>query len=164
LLEYMLKVFDHVSFEHVCSGIGIPHLYRYLRDVEHIAEKPDVAKLVDSARDPSVVIIKHATDPANPSQLCAATIDLFVSILAAEAGNLAVKVLATGGVYLAGGVAVHTLRTIKEPAFLQHFKRKGRFAQLMSRIPIHVVVSPAGLAGAAACGLENSARETDYSQ
>ena len=163
LLEYMLKLFDHVSFEHVCSGIGIPHLYRYLRDVEHIAEKPDVAKLVDSAGDPSVVIIKHGADPTNPSQLCAATVDLFVSILADEAGNLAVKVLATGGVYLAGGVAVHTLRAIKEPAFLQHFKPKGRFAGFMSRIPIHVIVSPAGLAGAAACGLEKSAREADYS-
>jgi glucokinase len=163
LLEYMLKLFDHVSFEHVCSGIGIPHLYRYLRDVEHIAEKPDVAKLVDGAGDPSVVIVNRGLDPSNPSQLCAATIDLFVSILAGEAGNLAVKVLATGGVYLAGGVAVHTLRAIKEPAFMEHFKRKGRFAELMRRIPIHVVVSPAGLAGAAACGLENSAREADYS-
>jgi glucokinase len=85
-----------------------------------------------------------------------ATIDLFVSILAAEAGNLAVKVLATGGVYLAGGVAVHTLQVIKQPAFLQRFKRKGRFAELMGRIPIHVVVTPAGLAGAAAFGLETS--------
>src|SRR5216684_9374069 len=163
LLEYMLKLFDHVSFEHVCSGIGIPHLYRYLRDVEHIAEKPDVAKLVDAAGDPSVVIINHGTELTNPSKLCAATIDLFALILASEASNLAVKVMATGGVYVAGGVAVHTLRAIKEPAFVQRFTRKGRFAEFMGRIPIHVVVSPAGLAGAAACGLENSAREADYS-
>jgi len=163
LLEYMLKLFDHVSFEHVCSGIGIPHLYRYLRDVEHIAEKPDVAELVDAAADPSVVIINHGTKLTNPSKLCAATIDLFALILASEASNLAVKVMATGGVYVAGGVAVHTLRAIKEPAFVQRFTRKGRFAEFMGRIPIHVVVSPAGLAGAAACGLENSAREADYS-
>jgi glucokinase len=129
-----------------------------LRDVEHIAEKPEVAKLVVAARDPSVVIVNHGLDPTNASQLCAATIDLFVSILAGEAGNLAMKILATGGVYLAGGVAVHTLRAIKEPPFMEHFKRKGRFAELMGRIPIQVVVSPAGLAGAAACGLENSAR------
>src|SRR6266849_4093413 len=89
LLEYMLKLFDHVSFEHVCSGIGIPHLYRFLRDVEHLPEKPEVAKLIDSAGDASVVIINQAFDP-DPSKLCAATIDLFVSILASEAGNLAV--------------------------------------------------------------------------
>jgi len=59
-------------------------------------------------------------------------------------------------VYLAGGVAVHTLPLLKEPAFLQRFKSKGRFAELMGRIPLHVVVTPAGLMGAAACGLENS--------
>jgi glucokinase len=157
LLEYMLKAFDHVSFEHVCSGIGIPHLYRYLRDAERMPENPEIAKLIDSASDPSVVIIDQALEPANPSKLCAATVDLFVSILASEAGNLALKSLATGGVYLAGGVAVHTLPVIKQPAFLQRFKRKGRFAELMGRIPIHVIVTPAGLAGAAACGLENSA-------
>jgi glucokinase len=161
LLQYMLKLFDHVSFEHVCSGIGIPHVYRFLRDVEHLPETPEVAKLIDAPGDPSVVIINHALDPTNPSKLCAATIDLFVSILANEASNLAIKVLATGGVYLAGGVAVHTLRVIKTPAFLQRFKCKGRFAELMGRIPIHVVVSPAGLAGAAAFGLENSNRDSD---
>lgn len=161
LLEYMLKLFDHVSFEHVCSGIGIPHVYRFLRDVEHLPETPEVAKLIDAPGDPSVVIINHALDPTNPSKLCAATIDLFVSILASEASNLAIKVLATGGVYLAGGAVVHTLRVIKTPAFLQRFKRKGRFAELMDRIPIHVVVSPAGLAGAAAFGLESSNRDSD---
>ncbi len=156
LLEYMLKLFDHVSFEHVCSGIGIPHIYRFLRDVEHIPEQPEVTKLIDAAGDPSVVIINQAVDPASSSKLCAATIDLFVSILASEAGNLAMKFLATGGVYLAGGVAVHILPLIKRPAFLERFKRKGRFAELLGRIPIQVVVTPAGLAGAAACGLEKS--------
>jgi glucokinase len=154
----MMKKFDHVSFEHVCSGIGIPNLYGYLRDVERIPEEPEVAARIAAPGDPSFVIINQAIDPANRSKLCAATIELFVSILASEAGNLAVKFLATGGVYLAGGVAVHTLQAIQQPGFMERFKRKGRFADLMGRIPIHVVVTPAGLAGAAACGLENSAR------
>jgi glucokinase len=156
LLEYMLKKFDHVSFEHVCSGIGIPHLYAFLRDVERMAETPEVSQLIASAGDPTAAIVNQAMDPSNPSKLCAATVDLFVSILAGEAGNLAVKFLATGGVYVAGGAAVHTLRVIQGPAFMQQFKRKGRFAELLGRIPVHVVVTPAGLAGAAACGLENS--------
>src|SRR5271166_6326712 len=155
LLEYMFKKFDHVSFEHVCSGIGIPNIYGFLRDVEGIPETPEVAPLVAAAGDPSVVIINQAVDPASKSKLCAATIELFVSILASEAGNLAVKFLATGGVYLAGGVAVHTLRVIKQPAFMQRFRSKGRFAELLGRIPLQVVVTPAGLAGAAACGLES---------
>lgn len=156
LLEYMLKKFDHVSFEHVCSGIGIPHIYCYLRDVEGIPEDPELAELIASAGDPSVIMINKALEPGNASKLCVATVEMFVSILAGEAGNLAVKFLATGGVYIAGGVAVHTLKFIEQPAFINRFKRKGRFAELMGRIPIHVVVTPAGLAGAAACGLENS--------
>jgi glucokinase len=163
LLEYMFTKFDHVSFEHVCSGIGIPHIYRYLRDVEHLPEKPEVAKLIDSPGDPSFVIIDQALDPTNPSQLCAETIEVFVSILASEAGNLAVKLLATGGVYIAGGVAVHTLRAIQQPAFMQRFKRKGRFADLMVGIPVHVIVTAAGLVGAAAYGLENSIPEPVFS-
>ena len=163
LLEFMFKKFDHVSFEHVCSGIGIPNIYGYLRDVEGIAEEPEVAAQVASAGDPSFVIINQAVDAGNRSKLCAATIDLFVSILASEAGNLAVKVLSTGGVYVAGGVAVHTLRLIENPTFMQHFKRKGRFADLMERIPVHVIVAPAGLAGAAAYGLEKAIPEPTFS-
>ena len=155
LLEYMFRKFDHVSFEHVCSGIGIPNLYGFLRDIEGIPEEPEVAKQIAGAVDPSFAIIDQGVHPANRSKLCAATIDLFVSILAGETGNLAVKFLATGGVYLAGGVSVNTLEVIKKPAFIQRFKRKGRFADLLGRIPVHVVVSPAGLAGAAAHGLES---------
>jgi glucokinase len=163
LLEYMLKKFDHVSFEHVCSGIGIPNIYGYLRDVEGIAEEPEVAAQVAATGDPSFVIIKQAVDAGNRSQLCAATIDLFVSILASEAGNLAIKVLSTGGVYVAGGVAVHTLRLLENPTFMEHFKRKGRFADLMGRIPVRVIVAPAGLAGAAAYGLQKTIPELAFS-
>jgi glucokinase len=156
LLEYMLKKFDHVSVERVCSGIGIPNLYEYLRDEERIPEKPEIETLIAAAGDPSVTIIQDALDSGSPSKLCAATIDMFVSILASEAANLAVKVLATGGVYLAGGVTVHMLAALQSPAFMQSFKRKGRFAELMARIPIHVVLSLPGLTGAAACGMEKA--------
>jgi len=86
-----------------------------------------------------------------------------VSILAGEAGNLAVKFLATGGGYIAGGVVLHTLRAIEQPAFMQGFKRKGRFAELTERIPVHVVVTPAGPAGAAVYGLEPSIPEPVFS-
>ncbi len=154
LLEYMMKTFDHVSVEHVCSGVGIPHIYSYLRDVEKLEESPDIAQLIVTAPDPSFVIIQHARGSKPAGNLCAATIDMFVSILASEAGNLAVKVLATGGVYIAGGAATRLLSDLKTPAFMQSFKRKGRLAGLMANIPVHLVVSPAGLIGAAACGLE----------
>jgi glucokinase len=157
LLEYMRKKFDHVSFEHVCSGIGIPHIYGYLRDVERIPETPRVESLLSSQGDPSFVIIEHAFDLGSPSKLCDQTMEMFISILASEAANLAVKVLATGGVYIAGGVAVHALGALQKPAFVQSFKRKGRLAELVARIPIHVVTSQAGLTGAATYGLGSSA-------
>ena len=157
LLEYMLKKFDHVSFEHVCSGIGIPNIYDYLREVEQIPQEPDVRALIDAAPNRTAAISAHALGgDAHRSKLCVETIDTFVSILAAEAANVAVKVLATGGVYIAGGVAVHTLAALKQPVFMQSFKRKGRFSEMMARSPIHVIVSPAGLAGAAAYGLKKS--------
>ena len=88
-----------------------------------------------------------------------ATIGMFVSILAAESANLAVKVLATGGVYLSGGVVVHILSALQGPAFMQSFKRKGRFADLMARIPIHVIVNEVGITGAAAYGLGTRKRK-----
>ena len=124
---------------------------------EQIEQEPEVTALIDAAQDRTAAIVSHALGGgSNGSKLCAATVETFVSILAAEAANLAVKVLATGGIYIAGGVAVHLLDALKQPAFMQSFKRKGRFAELMSRIPIHVVVSPAGLAGAASYGLKTS--------
>ncbi len=157
LLEYMLKKSDHVSFEHVCSGIGIPNIYEYLRDLERIPEDPEIAKQVSSAEDPSVVIINNAFN-SPPSTLCSETIDFFAGILASEAGNIALKFLATGGVYLGGGVVTHTLPALERPNFLQSFNRKGRFAELMARIPIHVITTRAALVGAADYGLGSGMR------
>src|SRR5262245_10271499 len=156
LLRRLLNRFDHVSVEHVCSGIGIPNIYEYLRDVEHIPETPEVAQLIASARDPSAVIIASAGAPHNTSELCAATLDMFVSILASEAANLALKIFAIGGVYLAGGIPMRALKALQTPRFMESFTRKGRLSGLMERIPIHVVITRAALVGAAAYGLERS--------
>jgi len=155
LLAFMLKHFDHVSYEQVCSGIGIPHIYEYLRSSGHARETLEVAAAIAAASDPSPTIIKFGLDPAHPSALCAAALDILTSILGDEAGNLALKVLATGGVYLAGGIATHALPALESQRFMQAFTRKGRFAELMGRMPIHVIVSRAALTGAAGYGLEN---------
>jgi glucokinase len=155
LLRYMLERFDHVAVERVCSGIGIPNIYDYLRDIERIPESPDIAQLIAASKDHTAVIADSAIDPGNPSELCRATIETFVSILASEAANLALKVMATGGIYLAGGIPLHILRLLEEPGFMKSFMRKGRFAQLMERIPVHVILSRAALIGSAAYGLES---------
>src|SRR5262245_16886237 len=154
LLKFMLKRLNHVSFEHVCSGIGIPHIYEYLRDIEQIPENPDIAQLIACTIDRTAVITNSAIDPHNPSKLCEATIETFVSILASEAANVALKVMATGGIYLAGGIPLHILRVLEEPGFMESFKRKGRFTELMEHIPVYVILTRAALVGAAAFGLE----------
>lgn len=96
-----------------------------------------------------------AFDEDNPSQLCRETIDTFVSILANEAANMALKVMATGGIYLAGGILLHIPCGAVESRFMETFKRKGRFTQLMERIPVHLILNRAALVGAAAQGLES---------
>lgn len=160
LLKYMFERFDHVSVEHVCSGIGIPYIYEYLRDIEQIPEKPEIARLIASATDHTAAIINSAFDEHNPSQLCRATVDTFVSILASEAANMALKVIATGGIYLAGGIPLHIPRAAEESRFMEAFKRKGRFTQLMERIPVHVILNRAALVGSAAYGLESFKEES----
>lgn len=155
LLAYLLPRFGHVGVERVCSGIGVPNIYKSLRDEEKITEPPEVAQLIASAKDHTKAIINAAVDPHHFSELCQATIEMVVSILASEAANLALKVLATSGVYIAGGVALHLLNALQEPRFMQNFVRKGRFKDLMERIPIHVITTRAALVGAATFGLES---------
>jgi glucokinase len=154
LLQYLLRRLDHVAVERVCSGIGVATIYDYLRDEGQIRERPDVAHVIASATDRTRAIVDAATDPVDPSALCRSAIDLLVAILASEAGNLCLKVFATGGIYLTGGLARRLLVLLQEPGFMQTFSRKGRFAPLMTRVPVHVITARAALIGAAAYGLE----------
>ena len=154
LLRYLLKSFDHVGVERVCSGIGVPNIYAFLRDEEEILEAPEVAQLIASAKDHTKAIVEAAADPHHPCELSRQTIDMLVSILAGEAGNLALKVLATGGIYIAGGVALHVLEALQQPQFMEAFTNKGRFKDLMANFPIYVITTRAALLGAASFGLE----------
>lgn len=156
LLKFMRRRFDHVSYEHVCSGIGIPHLYDFFRDAELTPEAAGISERIAAARDRTAAIIEAAMDPA-PSPRCRAAIDSVISIMGSEAGNLALKVLATGGVYITGGIPLHILPAMRGARFLESFRKKGRFSELMARIPVHVIVSRVGLTGAAAYGLRRAA-------
>jgi len=153
LLRFLGRRWGHVSVERVCSGIGVPNIYEFLNDEGKIPERPEVAQLIALANDHTKAIVAAAMDPSHPSELCRATVEMLVSILAGEAGNLALKVLATGGVYIAGGIALHVLEVLKGPRFIETFANKGRFNDLMSRMPIHVITTRAALVGAASYGL-----------
>jgi glucokinase len=136
-------------------------VYDFFRDSEKTPEKPDTTERIAMAGDRTKAIIQSALDPADPSARCLATIETVVSIMGGEAGNLALKVLAVGGVYLAGGIAVHLQSVLKSPRFLKSFQRKGRFAEVMRKIPVHLMISKVGIAGAAAYGLRGAREAAD---
>ncbi|HQT93638.1 MAG: glucokinase [Acidobacteria bacterium 37-71-11] len=146
LLAYLEASFNPVSVERVVSGPGLARVYRFL--VERGAPTaPEVARSVEQ-EDPGAVIAGHAlahTDPA-----CEQALDLFAAAFGAEAGNLALRSLATGGVYVAGGIAPKILPKLQDGTFLEAFRRKGRMGDLMRTIPLVVVLEErTGLLGAA---------------
>ena len=152
LLRELRRELDHVSYEAVCSGPGLGRLYRFLRDRKAEEEPPRLADRLAKSADAAPVIVDAALTERDA--LCIRTVRLFVSILGAEAGNLALKTLATGGVYLGGGIAPRIIPLLDEEPFLVAFRRKGKMADLLFRMPVHVIIEPrAALIGAADCGL-----------
>lgn len=154
LLQYLQARYGHVSVERVCSGSGIPHIYNYLGDAHVAPASPEVAERLAQASDRTPVIVDGALHAQVPCKLCVATLETFVTILGAEAGNLALKVFATGGVYLAGGVPMRILPALRDGRFMRAFQDKGRLAGMLASVPTHVLVTRAGLIGAAWAGLE----------
>lgn len=154
LLKYLLERHPHVSYERVCSGLGIPNIYAYYRDRVFQQETPAVAKALAEVSDPTPVIVQGAINPTGPCPVCAATLDTFLGIFGSEAGNLALKVMATGGVYLGGGIPPRLLPQLGGGRFLSAMQNKGRFRDLLERVPVHVILNPkTALYGAAAYAL-----------
>ena len=153
LLGWLRARHGHVSWEMVCSGIGIPNLYDFLVDSGFATEAEPVAGRIAAASDRTRAIIEAGMDPWPGSALCAETLRLFTGILGAKAGNLALTVLATGGVYLAGGIPPAVLPLLRSGPFLPRLRDKGRLSRLVSSMPVHVALAPAALVGAATAGL-----------
>jgi glucokinase len=153
LLSYLLERFQHVSVERVCSGIGIPNIYGFLRDSGRAAEPEWLAKKLAQTDDPTPVIARAGL--SGECELCVATLKTFVSILGAEAGNLALKVWSTGGVYLGGGIPPRIVPHLQKERFMPSFAKKGRFTDVLARIPVYVILNPkTALMGAAYYGFE----------
>ena len=155
LLRYLQERFEHVSYERVCSGRGLPNIYAFLKDSGY-ADEPDwLAEQLAAADDPTPIIANAALHNQRSCELCVATLSTFVSVLGAEAGNLALKVLASGGVYLGGGIPRRILPALKHERFMEAFRRKGRLSDLLANVPVHVILNPkVALLGAACHGLE----------
>lgn len=142
LLPYLRQRVNHVSYELVCSGIGIPYLYEFFRDKDPAREPPELASALATAADRTPLIMEWALQNQGGCPLCRETLEAFVTILAAEAGNLALKVFALGGVYIAGGIPPRLLSLLTRDRFLASFCAKGRFSQLLARVPVAVVTNP----------------------
>jgi glucokinase len=155
LLHYLWDRYEHVSYERVCSGLGLPNIYAYLKDSGQAEEPTWLADRLAGARDATPIIVNNALDRDECCELCERTLRTFVSILGAEAGNLALKTLATGGIYLGGGIPPRILPALDRAVFRHAFCNKGRFEELLARVPVYVILNPrAPLLGAAAYGLE----------
>lgn len=152
LLVYLQSKHEHVSYELVCSGLGLPNLYAHLKDSGRFQEPDWLRDEIETAGDPTPVIVEAAIE--KNVDIASAAVERFVSILGAEAGNMALKVLATGGVYLGGGIPPRIVPQLRKDIFMQSFTAKGRFSNLLSKVPVHIIMHPdVALYGAAQHGL-----------
>jgi glucokinase len=149
LLKYLRSALNgRVSSERVVSGIGIQNIYAYLRDVEKL-EEPTWLRDRLAGEDRNAVIGTCSEDGS--SQLCFETFKLFASAYGAEAGNLALKVLALGGIYLGGGIAPKMITTLNSGGFMEAFLDKGRLSPVLQSIPVRIILDETcALLGAAA--------------
>lgn len=148
LLASLRGQFGRVSWERLLSGAGLVHIYRFLVASSAAPEQATVRAEM-AKEDPAAVISRHGL--AKTDRLADRALDLFCEVLGAQAGNLALTVVATGGVYLAGGIAPRIVERLESGPFLAAFRDKGRMSELLARVPVHVIVNPnVGLLGAAA--------------
>ncbi|HEY9903330.1 MAG TPA: glucokinase [Candidatus Sericytochromatia bacterium] len=160
LLQYLLEKYDiqRISVERVVSGQGIVAIYQFLRDRQIAPESAEIGQVIrtweqetgrsEKSVDPAATIAQAALEKRD--RLSEQTLQMFVDAYGAEAGNLALKLLPYGGLYVAGGIAAKILPLIKEGQFLRAFGQKGRVSSLLERVPVHVILNPqVGLIGAA---------------
>jgi glucokinase len=159
LLEHLAERFGRVSYERVVSGPGLVNVYRFLRDAGKDEEPPWLAEEMGLG-DPAAVVSRNGL--AGKSPLCVRALDLFVAVYGAAAGNLALTMMATGGVYLGGGIAPRIVTKLKEPGFMDAFRAKGRLSPLLADVPVRVIMNPKtallGAARHAALGLDDGRR------
>ena len=163
LLRYLQKTLGgRVSSERVISGLGLANVYAFCRDVKGL-EEPAWLKDRMHTEDPNAVI--GELGEAGTSELCVKALDIFVSAYGAEAGNLALKILSVGGMYVGGGIAPKLLKKMQDGAFIKAFTDKGRLSNLLVQTPVRLILeSRAALMGAAAYAEARAAELSGHSE
>jgi len=155
LFRYLYARYGHVSYERVLSGPGLVNIFEFLRDTGR-GKVPGWLSAEMKVMDPAAAISAAAMDAKCP--MSEQAMDIFVGIFGAEAGNLGLKIKATGGVFLAGGIAPKILAKLAAPLFLDAFLSKGRLRHLMEVMPVNVIINDKlALLGAARCALMETA-------
>jgi glucokinase len=148
LHAHLMKKFGHVSCERVISGPGIKNIYDFLRDSKTELEPGWLKDELDGAADPVVLIAQYGLDAKAP--ICERALDVFVGAYGAEAGNLALRIMALNGVFVSGGIAGKLLPEMRSSLFVKAFLAKGRMKPLLETVPVKVIVNEhIGLMGAA---------------
>lgn len=140
LLHWLRGKYGRVSYERVLSGPGLADLYRFFRETKRGDEPREVARAFDDAAEPAAVVTESALDGS--CERARLVLGRFVALYGAEAGNLALKALALGGVYVGGGIAPRLLPVLTSGGFVRAFFEKGRLSPVLSRIPVSVVLDP----------------------
>ena len=152
LHSYLAARFGHVSYERVISGPGILNIYSFLKDTGRYEAPAWLAERL-AKEDPTAAISRAAL--AGEAEICVKALDLFVSAYGAEAGNLALRAKALGGVCVGGGIAPKILKKLLDGTFMHAFVQKGRYAELLARIPVRVILNDeTALRGAAYHGAQ----------
>jgi len=154
LLRFLASRYGHVSYERVLSGPGLVNVYEFLRE-KGCGEEPAGFAAQLGQEDDAAAISRAALGGTNP--LAQQALDLWISVYGAEAGNLALKTMATGGIFLGGGISPKVLAKLTGPLFMKAFLEKGRLRPLLESIPVQVITNDkAGLLGAARCAAAKS--------
>jgi glucokinase len=138
LLRFLLTKYRRVSYERIVCGPGFLNLYEFFRTRADYRE-PDWLRERMSSGDPAAVISQAGLEKTDPA--CVNALDMFVTLYGAEAGNLALKILATGGVFIGGGIAPKILEKIRQGPFMESFVQKGRYQSLLETMPVEVVTN-----------------------
>jgi glucokinase len=140
LLRYLLTKKHRISYERILSGPGLVNVYGFLKETGR-AEEPDWLRLeIESGGDAARTISQAAL--SGRAEICVVALNIFVSLYGAQAGNLALTVKATGGVFVGGGIAPKIIEKLKDGTFIAAYKDKGRLSPLVEGAPVFVIMEP----------------------
>ena len=148
LLRFLLKDYARVSYERLLSGRGLGNIFRFMREVQKLEVAAVVQARIDAGHDLGAIVGEAAVAGTCPASI--ASVELFLTLYGAQAGNLALTVMALGGVYVGGGIIGRLLPRVRQDNWLLAFRTKGRYSPLMEEIPVRIILNPnASLIGAA---------------